>query len=67
MLKDLSFVPRLQKPDRLTTSGRFRYNYHKLFKNNHLIPAKGGQLTPAEGGQCHWLFYDNPPTANADK
>ena len=46
----------MQKPDTLTTSGRFNCNYHKYFNNKHLIPAKDGQCTPAKGGQSHRLF-----------
>jgi hypothetical protein len=48
---------RLQKPDTLTTSGRFNCINHKLFKNKHLIPAMNGQFTLAKGGQGHWLMH----------
>jgi hypothetical protein len=47
----------VQKPGALTTYDRFIYNYHKLFKNNQLIPAKDGQFGLAKGGQSHWLFH----------
>jgi len=41
----------VQKPDALTSYGRFNSNYHKYFNNKHLIPARNGQFTPAESGQ----------------
>jgi len=45
--------PKLQRPDGLTTSGRFNSNYHKYFINKQLIPARDGQFTPAEYGQIN--------------
>ena len=47
----------VQKPDTLTTTGRFNCNDPKYFNNKHLISAKGGQFTPARSGQSHWILH----------
>jgi hypothetical protein len=45
----------VQKPEILTTFGRFNYSHHKKFNNKHLISAKDGQFTTANDDQSHWL------------
>ena len=54
----------MQKPEVLTTLGRFNGNYPKLLNNKHLILNKDGQFTPAKGGQNHWLFHSKPRGVN---
>ena len=52
----------VQKPDYLTTFGRFSYRNHKCFNNKHLFPVKVGQIMPANYGQEQRLSYSNAAT-----
>ena len=50
----------MQKPDLLTTSGRFNFNYHIYFSNKHLISVRDGQFAPATGGHSHYFISVRP-------
>jgi hypothetical protein len=45
----------VQKPDTLTTAGRFNSNDYSNLNNRYLIPESNDQFTPAINGQATLL------------